>query len=126
MENKNIVLKQQIEEKEAKLINIETKMSKQNEKASQCISEYATKWKESQAEEQRLKALVETLQQDLQTKTLTQENVRITHNQDINTTLLCQCCNCTVADNTQEEITELKIEIKKLVQTQLALNNEVS
>ncbi|RZC42883.1 leucine-rich repeat-containing protein [Asbolus verrucosus] len=126
MKIQNKSLTEQLKHKENKLNEMQKKLAKKEKEISQNFKEMAEKLKRSQEEEKRLSEFIENLKGEIQK--------RIAHNneKDVRRPGFCPCNkmeNFPYDDidgmaTTHEEIASLKIEIKRMIQNQLALNNE--
>jgi chromosome segregation ATPase len=118
LEARNRSLIDELKSKELRISDIQRKAAKKEKETRQYIEELSENLKESKEEEKRLSDFIEHLKTEVQKKIESKKEtnqVRVT------------CCDCSPdMAATQEEISTLKVEIKNMIQNQLALNNEVS
>jgi chromosome segregation ATPase len=116
LEARNRSLIDELKSKELRISDIQRKAAKKEKETRQYIEELSENLKESKEEEKRLSDFIEHLKTEVQKKLESKKET----NQ-----VLVTCCDCSPdMAATQEEISTLKVEIKNMIQNQLALNNE--
>ena len=138
MEVRNKSLKEELKNKDAKITEIVKRSGRKEQESCECIELMKEELKEAREEEKRLSILTEQLQNELtasheEEKRLSkfiedlkqQVQKKIEEKKDVERVII-NCCDCNDMGATQEEINCLKVEIKSMLQNQLALNTEVN
>ncbi|XP_063931936.1 putative autophagy-related protein 11 isoform X5 [Zophobas morio] len=136
MEVRNKSLKEELKNKDAKITEIVKRSGRKEQESCECIELMKEELKEAREEEKRLSILTEQLQNELtasheEEKRLSkfiedlkqQVQKKIEEKKDVERVII-NCCDCNDMGATQEEINCLKVEIKSMLQNQLALNTE--